>query len=234
MSGTNRVAEVAALYGDPARLSMLYALKDDSKVGAGDLARVAGVSPSTASEHLSKMSVAGLVRVEKEGRARVYRIADAKVAEALEGLEALAVSINGAGDPISPRDRADVHCRACLDHLSGRFGSRLLRALIEMGAIAHAADGLEVTEEGEAWFPAFGIDLDTLRRGPRRFAGFCWDWFDGSPHLGGALGGALTARLVARGWLRYETPGRRVRITPTGAGGFRSEFGIDIRDPGAG
>ena len=55
MIGVNAIAEIASLLGDPARANILFALKEDGQVSSGDLAIVAGVAPSTASEHLAKL-----------------------------------------------------------------------------------------------------------------------------------------------------------------------------------
>ena len=61
-------AEVAALAGDLARAAMLHALMDGRALTASELARVAGVTPQTASGHLARMTTAGLIGVEKQGR----------------------------------------------------------------------------------------------------------------------------------------------------------------------
>src|SRR5881392_3416776 len=61
-------APVAALMGDPARAAMLTALLDDRALAAGELANLAGVSPATASEHLTRLRGGGLVTVVSPGR----------------------------------------------------------------------------------------------------------------------------------------------------------------------
>ena len=61
-------AEIAALAGVPARAGMLHALMDGRALTASELARVAGIAPQTASGHLSRMTAAELVSVEKQGR----------------------------------------------------------------------------------------------------------------------------------------------------------------------
>ena len=54
MASNARFAEVAALAGDPARAGMLHALMDGRALTATELARVAGITPQTASSHISR------------------------------------------------------------------------------------------------------------------------------------------------------------------------------------
>jgi len=80
MNGTNvqpRVSATAFLIADPARAAMLMALGDGRALPAGELAYAAGVTAQTASSHLAKLLDGGLLAVEKEGRHRYYRLADA-------------------------------------------------------------------------------------------------------------------------------------------------------------
>ena len=56
MVNTNRMAEIGLLIGEPARAAMLGALMDGRALTAGELARVAGIAPQTASGHLSRLA----------------------------------------------------------------------------------------------------------------------------------------------------------------------------------
>ena len=56
---------------------------------AGELARRAGIAPSTASEHLTRLVAGRLLVVESRGRERWYRLASADVAEVLEAMSRL-------------------------------------------------------------------------------------------------------------------------------------------------
>jgi len=75
MSNNGLFATVAALSGDPARAAMLQALMDGRALTASELARVAGITPQTASGHLNRMTATGLLSVEKQGRHRYHRLA---------------------------------------------------------------------------------------------------------------------------------------------------------------
>ncbi len=90
--------------GDPARANMLCALKNQGALTATELAHVAGVAPSTASEHLAKLTRARMIAVQRQGRHRYYRLAGDEVADALESLEALAVTAAPRHRPRAPHD----------------------------------------------------------------------------------------------------------------------------------
>ncbi len=55
------------------RATILLALLGGRPLSAGELATRAGISPSLASSHLSKLLDGGLVAVEQKGRRRHYR-----------------------------------------------------------------------------------------------------------------------------------------------------------------
>src|SRR5215510_14512392 len=83
MASNALFAEIAALSGDPGRASMLHALMDGRALTATELARVAGVTPQTASGHLQRMTVVGLIKVHQQGRHRYYELATVSVAQML-------------------------------------------------------------------------------------------------------------------------------------------------------
>lgn len=86
MQDARATAIIGAMIGVPARANMLVALVGGQALTATELALHAGVTQQTASSHLKKMIDTGLLKVEKQGRHRYYRLADARVAEALEPL----------------------------------------------------------------------------------------------------------------------------------------------------
>ncbi len=75
--GRSRIAELGALLGDDTRAQLLTLLLDGRGSTVGELARASHVALSTASEHLSRLHGAGLVRVHAQGRHRYYRLAGA-------------------------------------------------------------------------------------------------------------------------------------------------------------
>jgi DNA-binding transcriptional ArsR family regulator len=87
-----RIAEVAALLGDPARTNILAALMDRRALTAGELVHATGVSPQTTSDHLGKLTDGRLIACVKQGRRRYYRIATPHVAEMVESMMAVAAA----------------------------------------------------------------------------------------------------------------------------------------------
>ena len=63
------ISRIAALIGDPARANILTALMSGKALTATELAAEAGVTPQTASAHLSKLEAAEMIlsRVEMKG-----------------------------------------------------------------------------------------------------------------------------------------------------------------------
>ena len=64
------ISIVADLIGDPARSNMVMALMSGLSLSAAELAREAGVTPSTATGHLGKLESSGLVTSTRRGRHR--------------------------------------------------------------------------------------------------------------------------------------------------------------------
>ena len=117
-----RMAEIAALVGDPARANILSALMGGRALTAKELAGVAGVSPQTTSGHLGKLFGANLVARVKQGRHRYFRIATPQVAEMLEAIMAVVAATPPRYRPPSKADDAMRMARTCYDHVAGMLG----------------------------------------------------------------------------------------------------------------
>jgi DNA-binding transcriptional ArsR family regulator len=216
------IAPVAALIADSTRAAILTALLGGRALAAGELARLAGVSAATASAHLARLLDGGLVDVVRQGRHRYYRLAGHEVAEVLEVLARMAVRPPVRSLRQSRQARMLEDARTCYDHLAGRAGVRLLERLREDGHLA----GEEVTPSGERLLAALGVDVAGARRARRRFAPECLDWTERRAHLGGALGAALTAVLLERGWYVRGPVPRAVTLTDAGREGLAALFPV--------
>jgi hypothetical protein len=87
-----------------------------------------------------------------------------------------------------------------------------------------------ITRDGAATLTSFGLNIGALERSRRRFAGACLDWTERKPHLNGALGAAMTARLMGLGWIERGSGRRAVRVTPAGRAGLAATFGWSLED----
>ncbi|MCE9670974.1 ArsR family transcriptional regulator [Myxococcus stipitatus] len=216
------LALIASLIGDPARAGMLSRLLEGPARTAGELAREAGISPQTASGHLSRLLDGGLLRVEVQGRHRYYRLASADVARALEALNVLVPTRPASVDVPQPLRFA----RTCYDHLAGTLGVALAEGLERRGYLESVEDGFALTPTGTRFVEALGVDVQALTRGRRAFARRCLDWSERRAHVGGALGAALTERLFTLRWIARRPEGRGVRLTVEGRRGFDRELGL--------
>jgi DNA-binding transcriptional ArsR family regulator len=215
------IAELAALLGDPARANIVSALMAGMALTAGELAREAGVSPQTASGHLTRLREAGLLVMETQGRARYYRIAGPEVAEAIESLTVLAARLGRLRTRPGPRDAALREARFCYDHLAGDLGVAIHDGLIAGARLQAAPDGLALTPRGRAFFVAEGVDLAALEAQRRPLCRACLDWSARRHHLAGALGAHIARMVVARGWARREKGRREARFSPAGRIAFQ-------------
>src|SRR5262252_9296278 len=160
MVAAANLVEVAALVGDTARATMLAALMGGQSLTGGELAFLAGVSRSTASEHLAKLVGARLAAVTKKRRFHYYRIASPLVAKMLESMKAVAaIEVPPRYHPRSARDEALRYARTCYDHIAGRLGVAIADALAANGAIVLSPEGVEVTAAGARLLAEFGVDL---------------------------------------------------------------------------
>jgi DNA-binding transcriptional ArsR family regulator len=239
MASNAMFAEIATLAGDPARAGMLNALMDGRALTASELAHVAGIAPQTASGHLARMTAAGLLSVERQGRHRYHRLASPAVAQMMECIMQVASDL--ASDsasmrrPLSvgPRDAALRAARTCYDHLAGRLGVALADALVAGGYAELAHDAGLVTDAGMELLGRIGIDVDALlarrsTRSPRILCRPCLDWSERRPHLAGAVGAALCTHGFKDAWIRRINGTRAVAITPKGERILREALGVRL------
>lgn len=233
MVSTAMIAEIAALAGDPARAAMLNTLMDGRALTATELASVAGITPQTASGHLARLTTAGLLSVQKQGRHRYHRLASPMVARMVESLSQVAAVLETPRRKPStgPRDLALRAARTCYDHLAGRLGVALADALLDAGHTEIDGDAGVVTDSGLALFAKLGVDLDRSnvgggRRSTRVFCRPCLDWSERRPHLAGAVGAAICTHSFQHGWIRRVEGSRAVAVTPKGQQALRQAFGV--------
>ena len=220
------LAALAALLADPTRATMCLALLDDRAWTSGELARHAGVSASTASEHLNRLVEGGLLTEVRQGRHRYVRLSGPETAHLVE---TMAGHIVPRQRPVrslaqSARRRALSRARTCYDHLAGTLGVEVTRAMSERGLLGQET-GFALTDAGMAWFSDLGIDL--RRDGRRPLARPCLDWTERRPHLAGVAGAALLSHALAAGWCVRIGGGRALRVTDRGVRDLTDLLGLD-------
>ena len=230
LEGDADIAAVATLLSDETRASMLATLANGLALPAGELARSAGVSAGTASEHLAKLTQAGWLSVEKNGRHRYYRIRRPEILQVVESLAGMATvrpvhSLHG-----SRISKALRLARTCYDHLASSVGVAVFETVHQQGGIERV-EGEWTVRPGAAVYARLGLPPTALagtgRRPPVRA---CLDWSQRRHHLAGALGSTMLRHMSDQGWC-VRTPGdRSVTITEEGWSALHDRLGIARAD----
>jgi DNA-binding transcriptional ArsR family regulator len=242
MSGDADIAALGSVLGDRSRARMLMALGDGRALPATVLAAEAGVAASTASGHLARLVDAGLLAVTVQGRHRYYRLAGPQVGELIEALARVAPAAPVRSLREDTRAHALRQARTCYDHLAGRLGVAVMRALIEDGAIAGGDGRHDLDGDGRDRLSARGHDVDyrLTDRGAERLATlgvtaapgaalrYCVDWSEQAHHLSGRVGRDLTRRLLDLDWIRRAGRGRAVHLTDLGRRRLTADLGVTI------
>lgn len=227
MEAEERIIAIGELVGDRRRLRMLLALVDGEAWPAGDLARYAGVQPSTASHHLDQLVKGGLLTAVPQGRHRYYRLAGPQVVVWLEQLASLAPpgpirSLRGMQERESLR-----FARTCYDHLAGRLGVAWTNAWVNRRFVERAAHGFILTPAGVDWMR--NLEVPAVIKSGSVIHEHAVDWTERVPHFAGPIAKAMTKRLFEVRWITAGPIRRAVRVTPLGERQFR-DFGVLLHD----
>lgn len=228
MDEYTQIAELAQALADPLRLSILQQLMEGPAT-VSELMSLTGATQSKVSNHLALLRERNLVCTTRDRRQVIYTLRDASVGQLVESLS-LVVGMVPTREWKSPQM---IAARTCYDHLAGRYGVALFDALVQQQAITATTSprsDVELGLRGEEVFGKLGLDLGAVRRERRRFAFACPDWTERRPHLGGALGAALWAQLVERGWLVRLQGTRATLVTDEGKQQLQRYFGIQVNE----
>lgn len=219
------LAGVAKLLADGTRAAFCLALLDGRAWTANELARHAGIAPSTATSHLNLLVNGGLLVEERHGRHRYVRVADRRVVELIESLAALAPQDKARPRSLSAsgRQHALARARLCYDHLAGTVALAITDAMVERGLLEWGPEpGL--TNKGALWLVEIGITVPTGSRRPPVRA--CLDWTERRPHLAGAVGAALCTHALTTGWMKRVGTTRALLVTPAGREAWHDHLGL--------
>ena len=231
MDGNPNIAHVAALIADPSRARMLMTLLGGQTLMASELARIAAITPQTASWHLTKMVDGGLLHSVYRGRNRYFYLGSPEVAHVLETLSLVAKPTQVRSLRQSDEVRALRFARTCYDHLAGEVGVAVTSRLLSLGWLVPNGRDFAVTEDGASEFRKwFGMELDGIRLSRRVFARQCLDWSERRHHVAGVLGAIMTTRFFELGWIRRKPGTRAVIVTEAGAAGLLETLGLPIHE----
>jgi DNA-binding transcriptional ArsR family regulator len=218
----SQLAAIGALLANDTRAGILTVLMDGRAHTGGELARHLGVSPSTASEHLSKLLDAGLVSIEAQGRHRYFRLAGLEIAQLLETIGA--ASTPPLPTPASRAPAALTFARTCYDHLAGELAVHIYDQLTAEGHLVDVDHHLQLTGSGVRLLKDIGVNVDSIKTGRRPTVRKCLDWTERRHHLAGATGAALLQLLLERGWATRGRQPRSIRITQAGKAAIAAHF----------
>jgi DNA-binding transcriptional ArsR family regulator len=244
-AGDADLAAIGAALAEPARAKVLLALVDGRSLAASYLATEAGVSPPTASHHLSRLREAGLITATTRGRYRYYALANQHVADLIESAARLAPPQPITSMRQGTRAHAVRYARRCYDHLAGRLGVAVADALSGAGLVvideAGGTNGaprrgsrevapeppvFAVTELGARRLARLGVDA-----APGEVARACLDWTERRHHIAGPLGRKLMARLLELSWVRLDRRSRAVRLTDAGRSELQESWDVEVPKP---
>ncbi len=227
MEAAEAFASISGLICEPARAKMLWNLLDGRAFTASELAVVADISATSASNHLSKLIEADIIKVEAQGRHRYFSFSKPEVAYAVEALA------NLAGNSSSNRKEivssGVKYCRTCYDHLAGFVGVKFAEALKQKGYIKQSDAGYLVTEQGWKWFAVFDIFKNDFENNRRPLTRQCLDWSERRPHLAGQLGAAVLKKMMDKKWFKKVQFSRELIVTSKGRQGFYNLLGIPLQ-----
>jgi DNA-binding transcriptional ArsR family regulator len=224
-------AVVARCLASPARSVMVGRLLDGKAMTAGELARAAGVLPSTASEHLAQLVSVGLITATAQGRHRYFSLADVETAEALEALAHICPPKTARSLAASDEAAAQSAARMCYDHIAGKLGVTMLDALLSARWLVPVGAGFELTPDGARRLRGLGVEVASLQSQRRAFARACLDWTERRPHLAGALGAGIATSLLEQRWVERRQHRRGLRVTRAGQSRLSQLLGIHVDGP---
>src|SRR5437899_486889 len=134
MDANPRLLALTRALADPLRLAVLHRLMTGPAT-VSELMAVVGAEQSRLSNHLALLRERRLVRTTRQGRHVIYELHDAAVGTLVEALGQI-----GGAAPRTVKSVAIAHARTCYDHLAGRLGVAMFKALVDRRAVKHQKD----------------------------------------------------------------------------------------------
>jgi DNA-binding transcriptional ArsR family regulator len=207
---------ISNLICEPARARMLWNLLDGRAFTATELAVAADISATSASNHLSKLLAAELLKVETQGRHRYYSFARPEIAYAVESLANLANGGAAKKNVVNNNASGVKYCRTCYDHLAGFIGVKLTEAFERRDYLRKTEAAYSVTEKGWEWFTEIEILRSDFVKSRRLLTRQCLDWSERRPHLAGRLGAMFLEKALQRKLFEKVQFSRELIVTSKG------------------
>lgn len=218
-----RLDIIGAALADPSRSRILCELMDGRAFTNKELACAADVSPQTASAHLKQLENAGLTSSLRSGRHVYHRIANANVAQVLEGLASLSPTdhLSRSGKTATDTLRA----RSCYNHIAGRLGVLMTKRLVALDVLTLRDDAVISGPRYHAFLDDIGIKSlsISLDKPPAKL---CLDWTERRHHISGPLATGIMEKCLEEGWLQRRTGSRALTITDRGFDALERGFGL--------
>ncbi len=225
----NNFISVASLLCEPSRAKIVWNLLDGRAYTASELALVSDLSPSSLSNHLSKLLRGNILRVDVQGRHRYYSFANTEVAYTVESLA------NLANEKLPTKSNRQLvktgvkYCRTCYDHLAGYVGVSVTEAMLKQGYLTNSKNSYLVTQKGWKWFSKFDIFESHFAKSRRPLTRQCLDWSERRPHLAGHLGAVFLEKILENNWFKKVKFSRELVITSKGSQSIYDFLGIVLQ-----
>lgn len=216
MSEKEQFIKIAAVICEPVRARMLWSLLDGRAYTAGELALFGEISSTSASNHLTKLLEAHIVKVEIQGRHRYYSFSNTEVAYAVESLAMLASPDLPDHSAKSQAMKPIEFCRTCYDHLAGFVGVQITEALELKGCLEKYGTTYLISNAGWKLFTELDISKLDFEGSRRPLTRQCLDWSQRRPHLAGQLGSVILEKMLKKGWFRKVDFSRELILTSEG------------------
>lgn len=221
-----KFADNILLIGHKTRLTMLIELSSGISLPAGELAKLAGVKPQTASEHLSKLVEANLISVTTWGRYRYYKIDNDKVIDAINALSVISPPMNSKSLKETTKKEKLSYIRTCYGHIAGKIGVKFTEALLENDYLKEKEECYKLTQNGKNWLKKIGMETEKSMYSksiPKHI-----DWTERKNHMAGPVALQITEKMIELSWIKNSEINRCLNLTKKGKSAFKTYLNMNI------
>lgn len=214
------------LIGHKTRLTMLIELSSGIALPAGELAKLAGVKPQTASEHLSKLVEANFISVNTWGRHRYYKIDNDKVIDAINTLSVISPPMNSKSLKETTKKEKLSYIRTCYGHIAGKIGVKFTEALLENDYLKEKEECYKLTQNGKNWLKKIGMETEKSMYSksiPKHI-----DWTERKNHMAGPVALQITEKMIELSWIENSEINRCLNLTKKGKSAFKTYLNMNI------